>query len=219
MWSVDARVMARPARTFGALAVGPVSTRDGGWWVGARRPLALAVICGCVMSLASTGTLTVRLVGPATVYWAFLPLVELLAFLALVAPRRRRPALPRTIDAFFAGHGPWTLLLLGVASSWAFLPPQRAWELLITVWAWAALPVIVWSARIDFCFYRSMLGASRWSALRDLLVWRLLVWTAVLMVFAWPSLGLDTVREVWHELTAPTPTLSSVPPGPGQGTP
>jgi len=208
MWSVDAWVMARPARAFAALA----AARPGdGWWVGARRPLMLAVACGCLMSLCTTGTLTARLVGPATVYWAFLPLVELLALLVLIAGRRQRPVLPWAIDTFFAGHAPWTLLLLGIAATWAFLPPQRAWELLTSVWVWTALAVVAWSARIDFCYFRSMLGASRWGALRDVVICRALVWTAVLVVFAWPSLNGDGAREVWTELTAPMPTASSVP--------
>jgi hypothetical protein len=166
------------------------------------------------MSLFTTGTLTARLVGPTTVYWAFLPFVELLALLVLIGRRGRPPSLPQAIDTFFAGHAPWTLLLVGIAATWAFLPPQRAWELLTTLWVWTALLAVVWSARIDFCYFRTYLGASRRGALRDVLLWRALVWTAVLVVFAWPSLDAASVRVVWTELTAPRPAASSIPPGP-----
>jgi hypothetical protein len=46
------------------------------------------------------------------------------------------------------------------------------------------LVVILWSAYIDFWFFRTMLSANRAAAIRDVLVQRLLTWTAVFLVFA-----------------------------------
>jgi hypothetical protein len=67
----------------------------------------------------ATGSVTARLVLPATVYWSFVPLVQI-AGLAVVFRKRLDAA---TIDAYFAGHGPWLLWLAAFA---AFLSLMRA---------------------------------------------------------------------------------------------
>ena len=162
-----------------------------------RRPLFVALVLGCGVSLLATGTATIRLAGPASIYWAFVPLVETLALLAIVWRPRRRAPLPVLIDTFFAGHGAWTLFVIAIAATMATVSPASWWFLLTRVWIAIAGLVIAWSAYIDYCFFRRILGASPIDACRDVAVDRLLTWTVVFWIFAVPAPDPWTfVREV-----------------------
>jgi hypothetical protein len=184
--SFDAWTMISPRSAFQHIV--PLAAGD--WRLSMRRPIALAILLGCLASLCATGSLTLRIVGPASVYWAYAPLVEALALVLIIWTRTDRARVPAAIDAFFAGHGPWVLLLAAIAASWAFLPPARAWTLLTTVGV-AALPVVLgWSAYIDFCFFRAVLDGTRATAVRDVVAHRMLTWPMVFWIFAVPSATL-----------------------------
>jgi hypothetical protein len=191
--------MVRPSATFGS-AAGAAARVD--WWTAWRRPIFVAFVLGCMVSLLTSGTLTLRLVASATSYWAAVPAIEVLAFAVVMAigRHRRRVPLPAAIDLFFAGHGPWTLLLLGLGASLSFLPPNLGWMLLLRLWVWATLAILAWSAYIDFCFFRNGLGQSSPAAVRDVLLLRVLTWTAIVALFAWPSMSGDGVAETVSEI-------------------
>lgn len=196
-WSIDAWVLFRPASAFQFL----VDRGDGaGAWTACRRPLFVAVVLGCTVSLLTSGTLTVRLVVSATIYWASMPIVEALALSIVTWRRQGRLSRPATVDAFFAGHAPWTLLLIGLAGTLASVPPALGWMLLLEVWVWTAVVVVGWSAYIDFCFFRRVLGASPAAAVRDVVLNRALVWTAVFAIFAFPSMNRASIGEAIAEI-------------------
>src|SRR5262245_62065856 len=109
-WSLDALVMLRPARAFRSLAE---HGGECGWRTAVRRPLFLALVLGSLASLLATGGLGIRVVATSALAWSFVPSVEALALAALTW--RRRKDLPVLIDRFFAGHAPWTLLLVAIA--------------------------------------------------------------------------------------------------------
>lgn len=196
VWSLDARVMVQPASAFGSAAARPL---DGGLWTACRRPLFLTFVLGCLASLIASRVLTARLVVPTVMYWSLISIVEILA-LAVVVRRRDRLSLEATIDLFFAGHAPWTLLLISVGASLAFLPPEIGWLLLLRAWVWITMVVIAWSAYIDFCFFRFYLGASRAAAVRNVVLFRLLAWTAIIAIFAFPSMNADGIVEAVEEI-------------------
>lgn len=162
-----------------------------------RRPLFLAVVFGCVLSVTATGTVTLRVAGPAAVYWSFVPLVEVLALMALILHRRPRVPLPLAIDAFFAGHGPWILFLVAFSTLLSFMPLSLWWALLTGPALWATAFVMLWSAYIDFCFFRVLLAESRVAAVRDVVVNRVLTWTVVFVVLGVPAL---TPRGIAKEI-------------------
>src|SRR5262245_35637092 len=193
VWSLDARVLVRPASSFGSIGARAAGGRV---WTACRRPLVLTVVLACIVSLLASGTLTLRLVLSASTYWVTTPLAETLALAIVLGRRRDRVGLPRAIDLFFAGHAPWTLLLLAIAASLAFLRPDVGWRLLIHVWPWFAILAIAWSAYIDVCFFRAIVGANRATAVRDVVVLRLLTWTAVVAIFAWPSMTPDGLADM-----------------------
>ena len=73
LWSIDARVLFRPASAFQFLA----DPGDGaGMWTTCRRPRFVAVVLGCAASLLTSGTLNSRLAASATIYCASMPIVE-----------------------------------------------------------------------------------------------------------------------------------------------
>jgi hypothetical protein len=145
----------------------------------------VALVLGCAMSLMTSGRLTLRLVAPAAVYWSFIPLLEI-AGLAAVCGKGLRA---KTIDSFFAGHGPWLFCAVLFAAVWTFVPAAQVFEKTgdPTIWLAMALAAIVWSGWLDFAFSRRVLGRSRAGAARDLVVQRAIVWTGALAIFAGPA--------------------------------
>jgi hypothetical protein len=157
-------------------------------WVALRRPLLVAFVFGCAISLMDSGRLTLRLALPASIYWMFVPLLEIVSlFAASRAARRTRPW-QRTIDLFFQGHAPWLLWLIAFSAYWAFLPTVTAftWPGRDRVWLYSAGLVAAWSAYVDFRFFRAALACTRRQAVRDLLLQRILSWTAALAIFLGP---------------------------------
>jgi hypothetical protein len=63
---------------------------------------------------------------------------------------------------------------------------------------------MLWSAYIDFWFFRTVLRASRAGAVRDVVVNRLLTWTAVFLIFAvetWtPGALVRELTEAFKEM-------------------
>ncbi len=199
--SFDARVLLRPAHSFRERSVeSPLSVRSA-----LRRPLFLALLLGCVTSLVATGVLTLRIALPASVYWGIVPAIELGALLLVLRRVSRRINVPRAVDTFFAGHGAWTLFLLWLAAAISFRPPEQIWGL-ITGWALVLLvAVLAWSAYIDFCFFCHAIGRSRATALRDVVVTRLITWSLVFGIFAVPNLSpravINEMSEIVRELS------------------
>jgi hypothetical protein len=178
--------MTQPRSAFAALARQPAG---GGMWLAIKRPLFLAFLIGCTISLVTSPGLSLRLAAGATVCWSFVPIAGIAA---LIAVRRRNPdglSLARTIDLFFTGQGPWALWLIGLSAIWSFLPPARAFAFSSPFWLYGAASVaIVWSAWIDFCFFRFVLGRGRVGAWGGLLLQRLISWSLVILVFGAPSI-------------------------------
>jgi len=164
-------------------------------WTALRRPLLVAVIFGCAVSLMDAGRLTLRLALPATLYWTFVPLVETLALFTASRAARRSGSWPRTIDLFFMGHEPWLFWVVAFSVYWAFLPAVAAFSWPpsgIRVWYIAAGLTAAWSAYLDFCFFRDVLQCTRWQAGRDLLLQRSLAWSAGLAIFLGSS-GMQVI--------------------------
>lgn len=199
--SLDAWIMSSPSGAFHYLASQPAGE---GLWLLVRRPLFLAAVLGCAVSLAASGTVTPRLAIPAATYWTFVPLVEVLALAIVIWSRRRQTSLPAAIDIFFAGHAPWTLYVMGLAGVLAFVPPQRGWELMTTAGIAGLVLAAVWSAWIDFHFFRWIFGATRAAAARDVAVCRVLTWTTIFVIFAVPVMSpwgiAEEIKEAVKEL-------------------
>jgi hypothetical protein len=190
--SLDAWVMSSPRQAFGYMASRPSTT---GMWPAVRRPLLVAAVLGCGVSMLSAGSLTARIALSATVYWAFVPLAEVIALVVVTRRRLGHRSLGHTIDIFFAGHGPWTLLLIGLSAALTLSSPATRWQLLTGAALWATVLVVLWSAYIDFWFFRQVMGAGRRGAIRDVVVHRLMTWAAVIVIFAVPVVTPGAILE------------------------
>jgi hypothetical protein len=182
--------MLNPAAAYRFLASEP---SGGGIWLAFKRPLFVAFVLGCTMSLLASASLTLRLLGPAAIYWSFVPLAGTGALAAVCRGDRRILSFPRTIDLFFTGHGPWSLWLIGLSAIRSFFAPARAFSL-TSVWLYGvSAMVIVWSAYIDFCFFRLVFGRSRTRASRDLLLQRSISWSLIIAIFGEPAIWPEIV--------------------------
>lgn len=154
-------------------------------WTALRRPLLIAIVIGCSVSLMTSGRVTLRLAGPAALEWSFIPLLE---FLSLAAVYRGRPP-ARTIDLFFAGHAPWLLWTIAFAALFAFVPAPVVFAGTGFPWVWYGLAAVAAarSAYLDFSFSRRTLGRTDKQAMRDVAIERLIVWPAGIAIFVAPA--------------------------------
>jgi hypothetical protein len=120
-----------------------------------RRPALVALVFGTVVALVTTGRADPRLVASTTLYWSFVPILQLVAAVALVRSSRQRPPMAEAIDALFAANGPWALWLVALAG-WAVSAPPVArpmfWILA------AALVPLAWTPFLVLAFCRKVLG-------------------------------------------------------------
>ena len=103
LFSPDAWVLVRPAPAFRALAAQPA---DPGPWTAWRRPLFMAFLLGCTISLTTTGSLTLRLVVSTALSWSFVPAIEIAALALVLHGAGHWGRLPRLVDVFCMGCGP-----------------------------------------------------------------------------------------------------------------
>ncbi|HEY0782397.1 MAG TPA: hypothetical protein VGE98_08085 [Thermoanaerobaculia bacterium] len=175
----DLDVMLRPRSVYAQLE-GEAGARG---LAALRRPLFVALVTGCVVSLLTSARLTARLAVPGTLYWTFVPAAEILG-LAVV---RGRGSFARQVDLYFRGHLPWLLLLLAYAAAWSFWP-TRVYTWGNPPWIAGAVVVLAWSLHIDYWFLRSVAGHGAGRAAGALAALRLVSWLVFLVVFV-PGAG------------------------------
>jgi hypothetical protein len=183
--------MLNPGAAYRILAQQP---RGGRRWIGCRGPALVALVLGCTMSLITSGSLIPRLAASAAIYWSFVPLAETAALAVVCWNGKRTRTFRQTVDLFFAGHGPWLLWLAGLCVIWCFVPPVQAFAF-TRVWLYGAgAIVIVWSAYIDFCFFRFVMNRSPIQASRDFVLQRLISWTLIIAIFGGPAIPPEAAR-------------------------
>jgi hypothetical protein len=188
----DAWVMLQPRSAFALLARQPARA---GIWLAVKRPLFLAFLLGCTISLVTSPGLSLRLAAGATIYWSFVPLAGIASLIAVCRRNRNGLPLARAIDLYFSGQGPWALWLIGLGAIWSFLPPARAFAVSNPFWLYGAASVaIVWSGWIDFCFFRLVLRRGRAGAWGGLLLQRLISWSLVILIFGAPAIPPEIAR-------------------------
>ena len=195
VWSLDAWAAISPAAAFRYIATCPSSQ---GTWLALRRPLFTATVLACGVSMLSAGVVTPRIALSAFIYWAYVPLTEMMMVAAVTWRMKTRPPMATVIDRFFMGHAPSTLLMLALVGILTSLPFDRWWTMLTGPLLWAFALVVLWSAYVDFCFFRYALRIRPARAAAVLFAQRLLTWTTVFVVFA---VVAPSVRVIAWELT------------------
>lgn len=153
-----------------------------GAWVFVRRPLFVAFVLGCMVSLLTLRSLSLRLISSSMVGWAFLPLFEIASLLAVLTVWRARRATvpwPAAVDLFFTGHAPWLLWAIGFGAFWSSVPHSEAFFVAFLVWVCSVCPMVIWSGYIDLCFFRRI--STR--PVLTLFLQRAISWTLILAVW------------------------------------
>jgi hypothetical protein len=151
-------------------------------WTFVRRPLLLAFVLGCTVSLQASGRFSLRLVADGMISFAFVPIFMLTAIAIVYRRTSRQVDLPHAVDLFFAANRPWLLWLIGFGLLRSFQTPLQAaappWSLVCAVLL-SVLPILVWSASVDLRFFRETLPGPRRPG-RQLALVRALSWTPIL---------------------------------------
>jgi hypothetical protein len=169
-------------------------------WLALKKPLLLAFLLGCTVSFLTSGTLTLRLIGPAMIYWGFVPLIEIAALSAVCWNDRQNVPFPRLIDSFFRGYSPWLLWMAGMCAIWSLLsPPAKSLDWTVSiVWLDGGVALaIVWSLYIDFRFFRSVLRRTPAGAVRQLALQRVISWSLIMAIIGAPTIWSDVVGRLW----------------------
>jgi hypothetical protein len=161
-----------------------------GIWLALKRPLLFVFVIACMVSLVTSPGLTLRLVGPSIIFWSFIPVIEIGSLIAVCWSARQSISLPRMIDLFFMGHGPWSIWLIGMAAVWSLLSPAtNALDFKISlVWRDGGfVAATLWSAYIDFWFFQTVLGRNAARARRDLILQRVISWGLIIPIMGAPT--------------------------------
>lgn len=165
--SDELSVLLRPASTFPRLAKQPGRA---GW----KRAALFCMVCGCCVSMAGSGRVTLRLVLAVMVYASLIPLLEIGTLRVLLGRETRA-------DLWYMGHAAWSLWLLTIAGIFALADPIAAFRITGPPWGWLSLMlVIAWSGYTDWCFFRCL---SPERAGWNLAVQRAVCWTVGLAIF------------------------------------
>ena len=184
-FSPDAYVLVRPAAAFRALAVQPA---DPGPWTAWRRPLFMAFLLGCTISLTTTGSLTLRLVVSTALSWSFVPAIEIAALALVLHGAGHWGRLSRLVDLFCMGCGVWSVWLIGISIIFAAAPPAHVFPVFFSWLEVGGLLVLIWSAYVDYCFFHEVLRCSAARARHALLLHRLLSWIPILLIISLPAI-------------------------------
>ena len=164
-----------------------------GWFVVLRRPLLIAFMLGCGVSLLASGRLTARLIVDGALSFAFVPLCQLVAYAVVYRLQPSRLPFSHAVDRYFAGNTPWLWWIVGALVVSAMLPAVRAGSMLPLILITAPLPIAL-SVRADWRLFRAD-GRTRGQAARDIALERAIAWILATAYF----LGLAiTSRDFFY---------------------
>lgn len=181
---LDLRLALAPFATYRQLVAEP---QRGSWLRALERIALVALIVGLSVTLSSAKTVPLDLVLMGLLTWSFVPLLQLLAAIALIAvPRTRSVSLARSLELLFMGHLPWSLWILAM-TVFAFVPvslPQSAQVVsLLIPGAWTALIVTAFCRTVLGC---TPTGARLLTAGHQAVTWTLFFTYVFLTSGIWP---------------------------------
>jgi hypothetical protein len=168
-------------------------------WQSMQRPLLIAFVIGCAMRLLASAPLSLWLVLSTTSYWAIVPLSGFLGLVFVIRSKPQEFSRAQLIDWFFTGHAPWLLWWTALATLCSLLSPVGAESLVFVYVKWVVagtILVIIWSAYIDYCFFRAVLGRMRSRACCDLAIQRLVSWSIMIAVYTFGAFCSEIATQV-----------------------
>lgn len=161
LWSSEAALLLRPFATYRALA-GDRGERS--WRDLVRSILVEGVFLGAFVSLTSAGRLVAAHIFFTTVFWGFLPLLQIAAVAAAVRLSAPRERVVPALSLYFEGLGPYYVFFLVLSAICLFVPNvYGAMTALLRIGAIPGflLATIGWGSTITWAFFRAGLGLSR----------------------------------------------------------
>ena len=177
----------QPQRAFRCLAARPLHE---GAWLAVRRPVFVAFALACGVTLMAAEPFDPRLLASNLLSWAFVPLCEALALVAVVWHARKRTPLARAVDLYFTGHAPWLLWFTCLSFDWSLQPAHGAPTFMFSHFlplAAGTLLVMAWSLYVDYICFHVAFAHKRISALLELAAQRLISWAAIIFIFGWET--------------------------------
>jgi hypothetical protein len=157
-----------------------------------RRPLFVALMLGCGVSILASGRFTLRLIVDGALSFAFVPLCEVAAFAVVYRLQRNTMPLPTTfpqaVDRFLAGNTGWLWWMLALLAAGAILPAARVGYVLPMMLISVPIPIAL-AVRADWRLFRQ--GRTRSQAAADIAVQRAIAWTLATAYF----LGIAITRR------------------------
>ena len=145
-----------------------------------RRPLLLAFVLGCGVSILASGRFTLRLIVDGTLSFSFVPLSELVAYAIVYRLQRGSGPFAQAADRYFAGNTPWLWWLVALMAA-AAITPVRSSDLLPLILITSVIPIGL-SVRSDWQLFRSA-GRTRSLAAADVVLQRAIAWTLATAYF------------------------------------
>ena len=181
IWSPEVRVMLRPISAYRQLA----DENSSGVWVLLKRPLFVTLIFASFISLTTSGRLTLPLVLGSALFWSAGTLLLVLTTSVVLIFTRKKISLPKAIDLFFTGHGPWLVWLLALSGICLFAPSEEVtlWPLPLGWLMLSSLGAFIWSSVTYLGFFRGALKLSNLRAVAAVVFYDILLWGTVLSYF------------------------------------
>jgi hypothetical protein len=146
-----------------------------------RRPLLLAFLLGCGVSILASGRFTLRLIADGTLSFAFVPLCELVAFAVVYRVQHGTRPFAQAVDRYFAGNTPWLWWMVAIMAATALLPARRLGSVLAPLLFTSPIPIAL-SVRFDWRLFRGD-GRTRRQATVDILLQRAIAWSLATAYF------------------------------------
>jgi len=155
---------------------------SGSAWRAVTRVLFVALVFGCMVSIAASGGVSLGRAGDGTLNALIVPATQIVALAVLCW--RPKISFSRVVELSFTGYGPWLVWMILFSMLWAFLP---AVEALSPRWQQAAhysvFVVVLWSGLIDFAFFREVMQRTAARAAIDLVAQRAIAWPLWILAF------------------------------------
>ena len=158
-----------------------------------RRPLLLAFVLGCGVSLLASGRFTLRLIVDGTLSFAFVPLCELAAYAVVYRIQRGTRPFALAADRYLAGNAAWLWWLLALIAATALMPARRLGSILAPILFTVPIPIVL-SVGFDWRFFRGDGRSPRQAAL-DIILQRAIAWSLATAYFLGVAL---TTRDFFY---------------------
>lgn len=189
IWSTDVAIALTPDQTFERLITNKPAVQV--LSLIARLFLVLFAIA-IVVPIMAVQRVTAALVATAALSWSFVLVIQIIvAVCVILSSRARRVGVLHALDLWFAGHIPYSLWMLGMATLAANSHVVDPVFLFIT----AVVPA-AWTAWVVAAFCRRVLNVDRTGARRRAAAHQAVVWAIALQYAALTTGGWFQVVNV-----------------------